>query len=77
MNTWYVTTSSNMPYGAGYWEIGATDEAEARRLAFEHCPEGRWCFMYDSLDKVHPMDRRRHGFIGASKEEEHDAASRT
>ena len=60
----YVTTAANHPHGSGYWEVGAINETEARRLAHEHCPEGKWSFMYDALDDVHPMDRKRHGFIG-------------
>lgn len=65
MKTFYVTTAANMPRGCGYWEIGAETEAEARRIAFAHCPEGRWSFMYSSVDEIHEMDRKCHGRLGA------------
>ena len=68
LRTFYVTTAANMPHGSGYWEIGAHDEDEARQLAFAHCPEGRWSFMYRNLEDIHPLDRKRHGFIGARPE---------
>ncbi len=61
----FVTTAANMPHGSGYWEIGANTEAEARALAFAHCPDGRWCFMYESVEEIHEMDRRCHGRIGS------------
>lgn len=65
MKTYYVTISANMPMGCGYWEINAPNEGEARRLAFQHCPEGRWSLMYLTLEDIHPLDRmRRHGVIG-------------
>lgn len=65
MNTYYVTVAANMPYGCGYWEIHAPTVAEARRLAFAHCPDGRWSMFYEHFDDIHPMDRRLHGVIGA------------
>lgn len=66
MKTFYVTIAADMPRGCGYWEIHAPDAAEARRLAFAHCPDGRWSMFYDNLDDIHRWDRRRHGVIGAS-----------
>lgn len=68
MNTYYVTVAANMPYGCGYWEIRAPSVAEARRLAFAHCPDGRWSMFYEHFDDIHPMDRHRHGVIGAENE---------
>lgn len=59
----YATVAANMPHGAGHWEIQAKDEAEARKLAFEKIPEGRWCFIYTSLDEMHQLDRTCHGRI--------------
>lgn len=64
MQAFYITTASNMPNGAGYWEIHAPSEEDARALAFKHCPDGRWSFLYTSLEKVHPLDRVKHGTIG-------------
>lgn len=63
LNTYYATTSSSMPGGSGYWEISAADQDEARRLAHEKIPEGRWSFLYDDLKKIHPLDQKRHGVI--------------
>ena len=64
----YVTTAANMPHGCGYWEVNAKDKHQARGLAFLHCPEGRWSFIYESLDDVHEMDRKCHGVIGGEVE---------
>lgn len=63
IRTFFATVASNMPHGAGYWEIQATDLDHARELANEKTPGGRWCFLYESLEKVHPLDRKRHGVI--------------
>lgn len=63
VKTFYVTTSSSMPGGSGYWEIRAADADEARALAHKKIPEGRWAFLYDDLESVHPLDRKRHGVI--------------
>lgn len=60
----YITTAANHPGGAGYWEIhGCSNETEAREAAFRSLGN-KWCFVYDSLDKVHELDRKRHGRIG-------------
>lgn len=64
LKVFYVTVAANMPRGAGYYEIHAESEAHARLLAFAHCPEGRWSFMYDSLEQIHKLDRKCHGVIG-------------
>lgn len=76
MPTFYVTTAENMPHGAGYWEVHAQTEAQARALAFTHCPDGRWSFIYPTLGAVHPRDRVRHGVIGAPDpaQVQHDVA---
>jgi elongation factor P hydroxylase len=63
----YVTVAANMPHGAGHWVVIAEDESEARRLAFAHCPDGRWSFMYQSIDEVHKLDRKCHGTIGGTR----------
>lgn len=64
LSVFYVTIASNMPRGAGYYRVFARDREQARALAFRHCPDGRWSFMYDSLDDVHEFDRKHHGDIG-------------
>lgn len=58
----YVTTATNHPGGAGYWEVEAATEEEAHKKAMDALA-GRWAFMYSSLEDVHPMDRFRHGRI--------------
>lgn len=63
----YVTIAANMPGGSGYYEVHAASESEARDLAFQHCPDGRWSMMYDDLEKVHPLDLRCHGVIGGPR----------
>jgi hypothetical protein len=68
LSVYYVTVAANMPYGCGHWEIHDKDEVEARRLAFDCIPEGRWSFMYRSLEEVHELDRHRHGTIGATSD---------
>lgn len=63
MQAFYVTSAYGMPMGCGYWRVCADTESEARDLAFKHCPDGRWSFMYPTLDAVHPLDRRLLGEI--------------
>lgn len=63
MAKFFVTTTSNMPLGTGYVEIEADTREEARELAFQFMPDGRWSFDYDDLEKVHPMDRNKRGRI--------------
>ena len=65
MKEFYVTTAANMPNGAGHWVVMALDHDQARALAFERIPEGRWSFLYDDLSKVHALDRTCHGTISA------------
>ena len=59
--TYYVTVASNMPDGPGYYEIHAPSEGDAREAAFSRLPDGRWSFLYRSLDAIHPLDRIRLG----------------
>ncbi len=61
--TFYVTIASNQPGGMGCYEIHATSQDHARALAFKYCPDGRWSFLYKTLEEVHALDRRRHGVI--------------
>jgi len=63
MRKYYVTTSADMPRGSGHWLVYADDETACRKLANERIPEGRWCFIYDTLEEVHELDRKRHGTI--------------
>lgn len=56
----YVTIASNHPKGAGYYEIHEDDYGIARSLCFKHLND-KWCFMYDSLDDIHALDRTKHG----------------
>ena len=53
----YATSAANMPNGAGYYKIHANSEEAARKLVHDHT-NGRWCFMYYSLEDIHPLDRR-------------------
>lgn len=66
MSMFYVTIAANMPKGCGHYVVHAVSEDEARELAFRHCPEGRWSFIYPSLEDVHELDRKCHGHIGGS-----------
>lgn len=63
MTTFFVTSTDDMPLGAGYVEVEAEDCNEARALAFEHMPDGRWSFAYAKLSEIHPLDRNRLGYI--------------
>lgn len=65
MKTFYVTTTSNMPLGTGCVEIEAESREQARELAFEHMPDGRWSFFYEKLEDIHPMDQNIRGYISA------------
>jgi uncharacterized cupin superfamily protein len=60
MNTYYATISSNQDFkgnpGYGCVEIHAENEGQAREL-IHAATNGRWAFMYDDLEKVHPLDR--------------------
>jgi hypothetical protein len=58
LNAYYVTSARNMPKGCGMFVFYAPTEEEARDLAFLHCPEGRWSFIYSSIEEVHPLDRK-------------------
>lgn len=60
----FVTTSSSHPGGAGYWLVKAPDYNKARLATFEALGD-KWCFMYDSLENVHELDRNCHGVIQA------------
>jgi len=53
----FVTVSTTMPGGPGYYKITAPSEAAARQAAFDFCPDGRWSFMYRELEHVHELDR--------------------
>jgi len=59
----YVTTTNSMPLGAGCVRVLARSYAEARDLAFQFMPEGRWSFMYETLADVHELDREVLGTI--------------
>lgn len=60
--SFFVTIASNQPYGAGYFEVKASDRIKAREATFDAIGN-KWSFMYDSLEDVHPLDRKRHGVI--------------
>lgn len=65
LRLWYVTTASNHPGGAGYWEVLAATREEARRKVCDpiYGLGTKWAFMYDRLDDVHELDRNLHGRI--------------
>lgn len=62
LHVFYVTTAANHPRGSGYWRVfaGSRDDAHAKTMA-QLGPQ--WAFMYESLDDVHPYDRKHHGDI--------------
>lgn len=61
--TFYVTTATNHPGGAGYWEVHARDREEARQVAFKHLG-AKWAFDYERLEDIHEFDRERcHGTL--------------
>lgn len=53
MNVYYATLGRNQ----GCVEIHAKNEPRARRLMFKHYGD-KWSFMYDSIEQVHPADRK-------------------
>jgi hypothetical protein len=67
MKTFYVTIASNQPRGPGYYEIKAPTLSDARQVAFNQCPDGRWSFLYTDLDDVHEFDRTCLGTLHAPK----------
>lgn len=64
--TYYATISDNQQFngnpGYGCVEITAETYGEAREL-IHAATDGRWAFMYDSLDKVHEYDRKILGVL--------------
>lgn len=58
----YVTAASNHPKGAGYWLVKASTITKAKEAA-NNVLDGKWCFLYTSLDDVHELDRKYHGTI--------------
>lgn len=58
----YVTTSANHPTGAGYFEIHTNDRKVASKACYERLGD-KWCFIYPSLDKIHPLDKQKLGDI--------------
>jgi hypothetical protein len=58
----YMTLGDGQPYYPGYFVCIADNELEARQLTSD-CLNNRWCGTYDSLDKVHPLDRLQRGYI--------------
>jgi hypothetical protein len=64
MKTFYATLSDNHNFngkpGGGYVEIKAENIMEAREKIHQ-ATDGRWAFMYDALEKVHPLDRIKLG----------------
>lgn len=65
-NKFFATIASNQG-GPGYIEIHAIDEADARSLISVYT-NGRWAFMYNSLDEIHISDRKCLGIIGDNKQ---------
>jgi SAM-dependent methyltransferase len=63
VKAFYVSTTDTMKLGTGCVQVHAADVDEARRLAFEYMPDGRWSFMYSSLSELHPVDRVLQGVI--------------
>jgi hypothetical protein len=75
LKSFYVTVAANMPRGSGYYKILAVDEQSARECAFARLPDGRWSFIYPSLDDVHPLDRTYHGtYVAVPAEQPKGAA---
>ena len=62
MNLFYMTVGSGQPYYPGYFVAHAVNENDARQMTYKAL-NGRWCSTYDSLDKVHPLDRIYRGDI--------------
>ena len=62
MNTYYVTTSSSHPEGAGHYTVSANSDFEARSLIISKLGI-YWCFIYDKLTDMHELDRGCHGHI--------------
>lgn len=60
LTTYYATLSDNQSFngkcGPGYVEIHAENIMEAREK-IHNATDRRWAFMYDSLDKIHPLDQ--------------------
>jgi hypothetical protein len=61
--TYYVTTAANHPRGSGYWEVAAHTKEQAHARAMDAL-DGKWSMMYERLEDIHPLDRKRHGRIG-------------
>ena len=62
MKTYFATTASNHPKGCGYWEVKAESRGEARETVSKAL-DNKYSMLYDKLEKVHPLDRTRHGVI--------------
>lgn len=62
MKQFYATIAANQG-GPGYYLIHAETELEARKMISKHT-NGRWAFMYKSLDDVHELDRNCLGILG-------------
>jgi hypothetical protein len=60
--SFFVTIASNQPHGAGYFEVVASSRTKAREATF-NAIGNKWVTMYDSLEEVHPFDRKYHDVI--------------
>jgi hypothetical protein len=58
----FVTTATNHPTGAGYFEIHTDDYSEANKACFDTLGE-KWCFLYNDINKLHELDRIKLGEI--------------
>lgn len=62
MNEYFCTTASSHQEGSGYYKVIATDVLQARLAVHKHT-NGKWSFLYKSLEDVHPLDRKCHGVL--------------
>lgn len=60
MKTFYVTVAKNQPFGEGYFEVEADSRDEAHEKAMKTL-DGKWSMLYENLEDIHPLDRKRHG----------------
>jgi hypothetical protein len=67
VKTFYATIARNQIYnqkfGPGCVRINADNETHAREL-IRNATDNKWSMMYDSLDKVHELDRTILGTLG-------------
>lgn len=56
MGKWYFTLARSQG-GPGCVEVEARDYQDARTIMFKVWGD-KWAFQYDSIDEVHPVDRK-------------------